>query len=362
MATRDPTVALQQFVGVDIAAASFTALWTVRQQQGERPITLDQTPTGFAALHQHLQATQVDPAATLVVLEATSSYWVALAVALHQWGYHVSVVNPMQVHHFAKSHLRRAKTDDLDALLLLQFATERQPAVWNPPPEVYHEVRQRLMARDALVEMRQHARNHRHALLQWPVVVESVRQHMDTTIQALDQQIALLDAEIRAAFQATTWASSLALLLSIPGVGTLTAAWIIVATLNFTIAPTAEALTAYAGLAPAERRSGTSLRGRPTIGPGGHARLRKALYMATLSAGRHNPMIKECYERLRQAGKPNKVARCAAARKLLHVARAIILAGQPFDPAYGAHRAIAQDWSLSDIGHEHKASERYSAV
>ncbi len=77
------------------------------------------------------------------------------AVTLHTAGYGVSVINPLQAYHFAKARLRRAKTDPLDAQNLTQLAAALQPAVWTPPPAVYHEVRQRLTARDALVTMRQ---------------------------------------------------------------------------------------------------------------------------------------------------------------------------------------------------------------
>src|SRR5947199_10501477 len=80
--------------------------------------------------------------------------------------------------------------------------------------------------------------------------------------------------------------------------------------------------------------SGGSHQGRATIGRAGNRRLRTALYMATLSAAQHNPVIKPFYRRLRDAGKPPKVARCAAARKLLHLVWAIGTKDKPFDPRY----------------------------
>ena len=101
----------------------------------------------------------------------------------------MSVINPLQAHHFAKAQLRRAKTDPLDAQNLAQLAAALQPALWTPPPTVYHEVRQRLTARDALVAMRQQTRNQRHALLQWPVVVAAVREHLDGVI-AMHERLA----------------------------------------------------------------------------------------------------------------------------------------------------------------------------
>ena len=81
------------------------------------------------------------------------------------------------------------------------------------------------------------------------------------------------------------------------------------------------------------RRSGTSVRGKAQIGHSGNGRLRTAAYLATLSAARCNPLIRACYQRLRAVGKPVKVARCAAARKLIHLAWALATKRQHFDPA-----------------------------
>ena len=152
------------FVGVDIAAASFTAIWTSNGRMLPKAVTFSQTPAGFAALQQQLQATGSAPSETLVVLEATGSYWVALAVTLHEAGYAVAVLNPAHLHNYAQSLPRRGKTDALDAQVFLRFAAERKPAPWTPPPAVYHELRQRLVARDGLLSMCQQARNQRHAL------------------------------------------------------------------------------------------------------------------------------------------------------------------------------------------------------
>ena len=120
------------FVGVDIAAASFTAIWSTDGRMQPRAVTFAQTPTGFAALHQQLHATGAAPAGTLVVLEATGSYWVALAVALHEAGYAVTVLNPAQLHSYAQSLPRRGKTDALDAQVFVRFAAERKPSPWTP--------------------------------------------------------------------------------------------------------------------------------------------------------------------------------------------------------------------------------------
>ena len=328
----DGSATYQLYVGVDVAAETFVAAWLAPGGKPTTPFSGEQSPAGFAALQRRLQATAVPPAAALVVLEATGSYWVALAVALHEAGYRVAVVNPRQAHHFAKAQLRRAKTDALDARDLAQLAASLRPTPWTPPPAVYHEVRQRLVTRDGLLAMRTQARNQRHALLQWPVVVAAVRQHLDELIADLDRRVTALEGELTAVLKESVWAESLACLTSAPGIGLVTASWLLVGTLNFAQCAGPASLTAYVGLAPVPRESGRSIRGRPSIGHDGNGRLRTALYMATLSAARYNPAIKAFYQRLRAAGKPKKVARCAAARKLLHQAWALGSKRQRFDP------------------------------
>ncbi len=214
------------YVGVDVAAETFVAAWLAPGGQPGTPFAGEQTPTGFATLQRRLQATGSPPVATLVVLEATGNYWVALAVALHEAGYRVAVVNPRQAHHFAKAQLRRAKTDALDARDLARLAAALRPTPWTPPPTVYHEVRQRLVARDGLLAMRTQARNQRHALLQWPVVVAAVCQHLDELIADLDRRVAALEAEITAVLTGSVWAESLLCLTSAPGIGLVTASWL----------------------------------------------------------------------------------------------------------------------------------------
>lgn len=196
MSSTPSTVEYRCFVGVDIAAASFTAIWTTDGTMQPKAVTFSQSASGFAAFQQQLQATHVVPAQTLIVLEATGSYWIALAVTLHESGYAVAVLNPAQLHNYAQSLPRRGKTDALDAQVFMRFAAERKPAPWTPPPAVYHELRQRLVARDGLLSMRQQARNQRHALKQWPVMVASVVEQLDGVVADIDQRLASLEKEI----------------------------------------------------------------------------------------------------------------------------------------------------------------------
>jgi transposase len=325
----------QLFAGIDVSAATVTVSWMRPDGRPSRAQTIEQTAEGYAELQALLLATGVAPQSTLVVLEATGSYWITLATVLAEAQFVVSVINPAQAHDFAKALLKRAKTDALDAQMLAELGARLRPEPWTPPPAVYAELQQRLMQREALVQIRTQVRNQRHALLRQPNVIADVQRRMDELLETLDEQITEVEREIAVALrQDAAWAAAAERLQTIPGIARLTASWILVTTLNFTLCSTPEAAASHAGLVPYVRASGSSVRGRAQIGQAGNRHLRRALYLASFSAVRHNPIIKSFYDRLRAAGKPPKVARCAAARKLLHIAWAVVTKEQNFDPEY----------------------------
>ena len=201
-----------------------------------------------------------------------------------------------------------------------------QPEPWTPPPQIYYALQQRLAQRDDLLNLRQQVRNQLHALVRHPEVIAEVRARMESLFGDLRVSGSRRSKVKSRRLSATILRGPLprTRLQSIKGVGWVTAAWTLVTTLNLTSCDTVDALTAYAGLALMPRQSGSSVWHRPSIGHTGNGRLRTAFYMATFSAAQHNPVIKTFYTRLREVGKPEKVARCAAARKLLHIAWAVV--------------------------------------
>jgi transposase len=268
-------------------------------------------------------------------MEATGTYWMRLAHTLHEAGFVVSVVNPVQAHRLAQAQLRRAKTDAIDAHLLMELGFKLKPLPWTPPPPLYDALYQRLCQREALVDIRTQERNRLHALRQWPEAQSAVVDRYEAHLAFLTEHIDLLQREIEQLLRSTSdWAATTHFLLSIPGIGPITTAWLLVATLNFTTCDTVEQLVAFAGLAPYPQHSGTSLHRTRGVGRGGHARLRATLYMAAVASLRSNPVIRHFYARLRQHGKAAKVALCACARKLLHLAWAVATKRQVFDPGF----------------------------
>ncbi len=329
------------YVGIDIAAATASVAVMTSDQTINDVFTIEQTEPGITGLIAKLVATDHPVNQVQVVMEATGTYWMRLATRLYQTGFAVSVINPMQAYHYAQAWLQRAKTDELDAQMLAYLACQMQPDLWVPDPAVYEELEQRLVERESLLHIRQQLRNQLHALCHRPIVIVAVEERKRALLASVQTQIDAIEREIKILMrQEHAWSSSAQLLQDIQGIGMVTAAWLLVATHNFTTCSSPEQLVAYAGLAPYKRESGTSVRRRGQIGHAGHARLRHALYMATLSAARHNPAIKTFYDRLRAKGKPMKVARCAAARKLIHIAWAVVVKQTPYDPHYQSNRQI----------------------
>lgn len=315
----------QMYVGVDIGSETASVVWGETAEQLETAQRIEQTIKGHRDLIKQLTQTGYPAADTLVVMEATSTYWMQLAVRLYKAGFVVSVINPRQAHHFAQAMLRRAKTDALDAHTLAELAIMLQPEGWQPPGEVWEALYQRLVERDSLVEIRQRVRNQRHALRHRHQVDKAVLARQQHLIDTFESHIKTLDKEIQHWLNNSEWAQKADRLQQIKGVGLLTAAWLLVITNGFTTCEDADQLSSYLGLVPHPQHSGKSQHGYIPIGWGGHSRARRVVYQAAVSAARFNSRIKSFYQHLIDRGKPVKVARCAAARKLVHAAFAVAM-------------------------------------
>ncbi|MBV8893859.1 MAG: IS110 family transposase [Acidobacteria bacterium] len=252
----------------------------------------------------------------LVVLEATGRYERPAATAIAARGIPVAVVNPRQARDFAKATGRLAKTDRIDAEILARFAAavDLRPSVL--PDEESSALQAILTRRRQLVEMLV-AENNRLKM-----APEAVAKRIRAHIGWLEKEIERTDRELDEAIEAsTTFKENEALLRSVPGVGPVLARTLL-AELPELGGLTRKRLCALVGVAPFNRDSGQG-RGKREVW-GGRAPVRATLYMGALVATRHNPTIKEFYERLLAAGKPKKVALVACMRKLLTILNALM--------------------------------------
>lgn len=302
------------FVGIDVAKAQFDI--AVRPTGEQWRIAHDEP--GIAALVGRLVAL----APTLVVLEATGGREVGLVAALVAAAVPVAVVNPRQVRRFAQAIGQLAKTDALDAQVLARFADVVRPTP-RPVPDAQAQQLSALLARRSQVVAMITAERQRFGTA-LPAVQVRIRAHLHW----LEADLADIDGHLHETVQASpVWREREDLLRSVPGIGPTTACTLLaelpeLGTLN------RKAIAALVGVAPLACDSGT-LRGRRLVW-GGRARVRSALYMATLVATRFNPVIHAFYAKLCAAGKPKKVALVACMHKLLLILNAILHHGTPW--------------------------------
>jgi transposase len=289
------------FVGVDVAKAE---LVVVLSPQGE-PFPVPNDEAGIRSLRDRLR--ELSP--ELIVLEATGGYEVAVAAALAAAALPVVVANPRQVRDFARATGQLAKTDRVDARILALFAERVRPPVRPLPDEELRMLDALLTRRRQLLEMLVAERNRmEHAL---PTVKKDIRVHILWLEHRLKNTDSDLDDTIR---KSPVWREKEDLLRSAPGIGPVVSRTLL-ADLPELGSLNRRQIAALVGVAPLARDSGTA-RGKRMVW-GGRATVRAALYMGALVATRHNPVIREFYQRLVAAGKPRKLALTACMRKLL---------------------------------------------
>jgi transposase len=260
-------------------------------------------------------------------MEATGGWSEELAFFLHEHGHLVSIINPMQIRAFGQSELSRTKTDKADAGLIARFCAAMHPPAWEPPKPAERRLKQLVRRRRSLVEMRTQEENR----LESPGT-ENVRDSILGMIDVLDDQIKELDAQIKATIdEDDDLKGKRDLIESIDGIGPITSATILGETPHIENFRTSKALTAFAGLCPHVRQSGTSVSSSRTTKIGNRA-IRKALYMAAITALHRNVVIKAFGDRLRERGKRPREVIVAAMRKLLVLVFGVLKTGRPFDP------------------------------
>lgn len=260
-----------------------------------------------------------------VVFEPTGPYHRSFERALARKGIPMVKVNPRQARRFAEATGKLAKTDRLDAILLARMGAVLQLDARPAPAESIVELRQLHLAREALVKDRTAAKNRAKSL-----TITLLRRQNAERLKHIERQIAAIDAELESRIQADTELSRRQeILISIPGIGRLTALGLLIEMPELGVLEPGQAAS-LAGLAPIARQSGRWT-GHAFI-RGGRAGVRQALYMPALVAMRFNPDLKAKYEQLIAAGKPAKVAITAIMRKLVVLANALLRAGRAWMP------------------------------
>lgn len=319
----------QIFIGIDVSKATLDL--AVRGQAKAQQFA--NTDAGVGALIDSL-ATRKDSVA-VVLMEATGGLERLAATALCLTGYAVMVVNPRQAHDFAKALGFLSKTDKSDAQALAQFAhtlysSDRRDKLLLKLPTVQQDMLAAMVTRRSQLVVMRVAESNRLASSH-PTQKKSIQ----AVLKVIDRQVKELDADIASSL-GKHFKEKLDLLKGMKGVGISTQAALMASLPELGSLSTRE-IGKLVGVAPLNRDSGTMKGKRVTWG--GRADMRSALYMASLSAVRHDPLIKAFYQRLRAAGKPAKVALVACMHKLLTIMNAIIKSGKPWQAGYGCPQA-----------------------
>jgi transposase len=312
------------FVGIDVSKAHLDS--AIRP--GTRTAARDPNDlAGITALVSRLRPL----APTLVVVEATGGLELPLVAALQVAKIPVAAINPRQARDFAKASGKLAKTDRIDAEVLAHFAEAIRPEARPLPSAEVQALDALLSRRQQLLEMRVMETNRLGSCAD-----PTVRAGLERHLAWLGAEVADADLRLAEAVKASpAWREKDELLRSIPGLGPVSSLTLLAA-LPELGALDGGKLSALVGLAPFADDSGTRRGGRHVRG--GRAVVRRVLYLAALSAVRHNPALKAFRDRLSARGKKPKVILTAVARKLLVIANAVIRTGLPWDSALAMAR------------------------
>lgn len=308
---------MRNCIGIDVAKQSFD-LHCLKTGQDRR---MDNSTDGIRQCVAFCNETRPE----LIAMEATGGYELALAGTLQAEGFAVAVVNPRRIRDFARAAGQIAKTDKLDARIIAQFAATLEPM----PTEQINENTQKLKAlvarRNQLVGLHTAESNRQeHA------DVRDIRRSIAAVLKVIETQLETIDRQIEEHIQNTPQLQQRSETIdSAPGIGP-TTAHMLVTELPELGRLNRRQIAALVGVAPFNRDSGT-FRGKRMTG-GGRKDIRSRLFMPTLVAVRHNPVLKAYYTRLVGQGKCKMVALVATMRKLICILNTMIKNNQKWNP------------------------------
>jgi transposase len=312
------STAVDLFVGIDV---SKDKLDLARSDASETIFTLTNDTAGIAEIVAALRVAAV----AVIVVEATGGLERPLVDALLDAGLPVALVNPGHVRHFAKGLGILAKTDAIDANVLMTFARLAAPRLLQKRSANRVELEALLTCRRQLIHVRTEQTN-RRGVTSSKAAVRSI----DAVLKTVDRQILELDRQIAKLIEGDDDLHHLdRLLRSVPGVGAVLSGTLLCELAEIGTVGRRE-LSALAGVAPFNDDSGCRVKGKRRI-RGGRASVRCVLYMATIAAMRFNPVIRRFAQRLKQSAKQNKVIIVACMRKLLSILNAMVREGLTWD-------------------------------
>lgn len=310
------------FFGIDISKDSFDVYGKVLGHK-----SYPNTELGFRSFIKELGSN------SHCVMEATGCYHHKLAMFLHKKAIAQSVINPVVIKRFIQMKLKRVKTDKSDAFMIYNYACEQPLDLWLPEAEYIVKAKELLSLIQTYSRQSTALKNKLHALdsrghgkgllvLSLKRQLRQLKRERDVLEDALETLIKSHEPHL------------FSRLTTIPGIGKKTAVLMQVITSNFRTFSSYRQVSSFLGLAPNERSSGSSIRGKSRISKTGDGLLRNHLFMCSFTACIHNPQCKALFDRIVAKGKSKKLALIAVCNKLIKQAFAIAKSGLPYDPNY----------------------------
>ena len=305
-----------------------------------KPQTFENTEDGYQAFLEWLASHPV-PAKpqSVVCMEVTGVYSEGLAYFLFAKNYRVAVQSPLEVQRTFKPN--RPKTDAVDSLQIAEYAYRHldKLSFWQPGNEILEQIKALLATHEHFVSQNVAHKNALQAIQRKLVRTPFAEQAHSQMIEQFKKQIDAIDREIRRLIESDpTFKEMLLLLLSVPGVGLLLAAHLILLT---QLSRQHKQLASHWGISPYEHSSGSSVFGHATSRHFGPAPIRKLLYLASCSVCTDQPQFQSYFVRKTSEGKPAKVVLNNIANKLIKISCAVLLTKTAFIKHYHAVQPLA---------------------
>lgn len=320
------------FAGADISAVCIDVATRKGEEGRLRRHRFDNTPGGHQGLIEWLAETG-EP--VRIVVEASGIYGVDLCHALSRTdGVAIMVVNPRAAKDFRRAQMQRSKTDEVDAVVLCDYARRMPFTPWQPPEADFEVLRQIARRIQALTVECAREKNRLHAAEASERTAEVVANDIEVNIRHLERRIGELVRQAMKVVEATAeLARAYELITSVRGVGQKSAVQLLGELMLLPAEMSVREWVAHAGLDVRHHRSGSSVEERPRISKVGNRNVRRALFMPAQVAVRFEPAVQDFYEQLIERGKPKMVAIVAVMRKLLHAIYGMFKHDAPFDGA-----------------------------
>lgn len=270
---------------------------------------------------------------TVCVMEATGYYHIRLSYFLLEYGYKVSVVNPLKIKRYIQMELSKIKTDKSDSKMIQLYGKERKPMLWFGQSKTQQESLQLSRLLSIYSKQTTQIKNKLHGETVLGEPSKLVVRSLTRQLKSLEKEIKTLESKLVDNVK-SEYQESLTLLKSIPGIGDKTALMLLVFTDGFHRFESSKELCSYAGITPVIRQSGSSVKGRPRMSKMGNPKLRNLLFMCSFNACKYNKACKDLFDRIVAKGKSKKLALIAVCNKLLKQAFSIVKNGVPYCNEY----------------------------